>query len=483
MKPNVVFIVADQLRYDFLHKGYTSNIDALLDSSIELERMYTASPLCVPARGALFTGTYPVTNHSLINPWEGPDVKYGYVKQDILDIYQIMESAGYDCFHSGKQHLYKEGVLPQDRDGGTRFLSTEKTYGKFLKDNGFTRPGGKRYRTVCPKLIGNGKTIATSYSNAKTGIYDGPDGAYFDQYFTSCLMEGLKARDKNKPLFISAMYLAPHPPLCIPEKYYDMYQSVPLSDNVGIWCEKQSPLQLYQVTGAIGNGYEKKDWEETWRVYAGLCTLLDDQVKQIIDYLKDNDLYDNSLIIFTTDHGEMLGSHSMFQKMCMYEESSRTVFGIKMPYQKEGRKSDALLSHVDVLPTILQALDLEIPQDVEGKSFLDIVQGNNRVENEDVFIQFDGTDYLGNFARTIVSGDYKLTMDIFKDEVFPELYNVKSDPLEMNNLAFNEENLELCNALLKKLIAHMKDKGDFITLDSFSFVDVKNQYREVFNYD
>ena len=107
-KKNVILISADQLRKDFLGRGFTPNIDALMNESIVYDSCYCNSPLCVPARGAMLTGTYPATNGSLINPWQPPDIPYGLVKDGIENLYGIMEDLGYECIHTGKQHLYTE---------------------------------------------------------------------------------------------------------------------------------------------------------------------------------------------------------------------------------------------------------------------------------------------------------------------------------------------------------------------------------------
>lgn len=106
---NVIFIVADQLRNDVLGKGYTPNIDALIKESVAFEQAYCSSPLCVPARGALFTGLCPNTNGSIINPWTKQDADYGNVKAEYDDLYQLMERSGYECIHSGSNiSLQKE---------------------------------------------------------------------------------------------------------------------------------------------------------------------------------------------------------------------------------------------------------------------------------------------------------------------------------------------------------------------------------------
>ena len=463
-KKNVVLISADQLRKDFLGRGFTPNIDALMNESIVYDSCYCNSPLCVPARGAMLTGTYPSTNGSLINPWQPPDIRYGLVREGIENIYGIMEGLGYECIHTGKQHLYTENgnIETRPEEYHTRFLTTEKTYKAWLKENGYPRPGGKVYRTTVPKLVEGRYTVAKGNSNGRSGIYSGPENAYFDIYFTDQLLEHIDERDREKPLFLSCMYLAPHPPFCIPERYFNMYRNedIPIQGNTGTWSPLQSPLQLYQITGSIGNSFTRDEWQETWRVYAGLCTLLDDQVKRVIDYLKKEGIYDDSVIIFTSDHGEMLGDHQLFQKMCMYQEVVNVPLSIRIP-GVEGRKVDTLTTHIDLLPTLMDILGEESLSQFQGESLL----GEKREKL--AYIQFDGTDELGNFSRAVTDGRMKLVMDIFKDEIFPELYDTEKDPEETENLAFNREYWPLFNEMLGHLENHMKESGDFLEIAGF----------------
>lgn len=466
-KNPVILISADQLRADMLGRGFTPTIDSLMSESIEFSRAYCTSPLCVPARGSLFTGRFPSSTGSLINPWFDPDKPFGLVRKGIPHFYQIMAEAGYDCFHTGKQHLYLEEGQPEfDSSSPVKWVATEKTYLEYLKVQGIQVPGGPRYRSIAPKLVTNAVTKAKRYSNPRVGVYEEDASYYFDHYFIDQLLLALETRDPERPLCISAMFLAPHPPFCIPEPYFSMYRAddVPLPENVGIWAPRQSPFQLYHITGSIGSSYTREEWQETWRVYAGLCTLLDDQVKRILDYLRAEGLYDESLIIFTSDHGEMLGSHQLFQKMCMYEEAARVPLLIKLPGVSEHYKQDTLVSHVDLLPTLLEYLGIEKPHVLDG---VDLLKGDKK---RPIFIQFDGTDYLGNQARAIIEGDFKLIVDFFKDEIYFELYNLADDVQEQENLVFDLSYHHQIQDMLKTLRTHMQETGDYLSIPEIDLV-------------
>ena len=231
-------------------------------------------------------------------------------------------------------------------------------------------------------------------------------------------------------------------------------RDITLPANIGRWSPGQSPLQLYNLTGFVGTRYNREDWQEVWRVYAGLVRLLDHCVGEIVARLKAQGIYDDTLILFTSDHGEMLGAHAMFQKMCMYEESIRTPLILKSPAGIGIRPEP--VSHLDVLPTLCDLLDMPAPPDLPGQS-LRVPQASR-----DIFVQYDGNGALGNFSRSVIRGADKLIVDIFKDEMFFELHNLDADPLEDRNLI--TERPDLAATLLASLCDHMRKTGDPLRL-------------------
>ena len=259
---------------------------------------------------------------------------YSKVKSEIDNLYDAMERLDMECIHSGKQHLFTEGTLLEERPRTrTKWLTTEQTYRDFLKQQGKRMPGGPEFRTWIPQMSDGTHTMISSFSNPHTGCYEEGYDYYFDGYFTNEALKALDEYQGERPLFLSMMYLAPHPPLDVPEPWYSRVspEEVRLPENVGRWYPHQSPLQKYNLTGYIGNPYSMEEWGEAWRTYLGLVSLLDDCVGKIIGKLKEKGLYEDSVILFLSDHGEMLGSHRLFQKMCMYEESAKTPLSIHLP--------------------------------------------------------------------------------------------------------------------------------------------------------
>lgn len=481
MKPHVVIIMADQLRHDVLGQGFTPNIDSIAAEGTAFRHAYCASPLCVPARGAFFTGTYPNRNGSLINPWEPADAAYGNVRVGIGNLYTLMEEK-WDSIHSGKQHLFTEGGKLEDRtDSGTRWFSTEKIYKEYLKEHGIPLPGGPSFRTKVPEMVAGAATRVASYSNAETGRYEPGELYYFDSYFTEKALEGLRHRDITRPLLLNAMFLAPHPPLQIPDPWFSQVkeEDFSLPENVGIYYPRQSPLQMYNLTGIVGARYGREHWKEAWRVYLGLVSMLDHCVGRILDELKRQGIYEDSLIIFTSDHGEMLGSHGLFQKMCMYEEAARVPLYLRFPngFCPSSRAYNQAVSHVDVLPTLCDYLGLDPGYEMDGTSLMPLLRGDKKEEpGNTVWIQYDGNGSRSNFQRCVVQGRYKLIVDLFKDETFYELYDLEADAQETENLMFDREYDEIAGELADKLAAHMIETKDLVTLAPFDAEAFRRRY-------
>lgn len=465
MPKHLIVLMADQLRVDLLGE-HTPHINSLIADSTYFERAYCASPLCVPARGSFFTGLTPNRTGCLINPWRDSDAAHGYVRSGTPHLYGLLENK-WDSWHIGKQHfLTADGA--ETEDSKTHWVGTDKHYGAFLREKGQPAPGGPRFQSIMPEMQGGRLSHQVRYSIPTTGCYEPGYEYFFDGYFTHQALEAIQKRDKAKPFALNLMFLAPHPPLDIPEPWYSLVKDIELPQNVGQWSEGQSPLQLYNLPGYLGSRYSREDWREVWRVYAGLVALLDHSIGLVIQSLKDEGLYDDSVILFTADHGEMLGSHCLWQKMCMYEESTRVPFSLKLPQNKyAGTRSNQLISHLDVLPTLCDLLELEKPNKLDGTSLLPHLTSGDALERNEIFIQFDGNGALGNFQRCILRNEYKLIVDIFKDEVFFELYNVINDVQETHNLAWQHP--DLVENLWRSLQQEMQAGGDHLSLPTNAY--------------
>ncbi len=461
----IIIIMADQLRTDALGE-LTPNINALKKDAVSFTRAYCATPLCAPSRSSFFTGLYPNKTGSMINPFEKDDEIFGNTRAGLPNMYRLMEGQ-WDSYHVGKQHFFTEEKMDKDPNSKTRWI-TQEDYTEWMKAQKKSKPGGKQYKDNAPELVSGTHTQLRSYSIPAFGLYKEGIDFFLDHYIAIESIKAIRGRDKSKPLLLNAMFLAPHPPFSIPEPYFSMVgtKDFTLPENVGQWYSGQSPLQMYNLTGFIGSRYNREQWRDIWAKYLGLVKLLDDEVGRVIQVLKEEGLYDKSLIIFTADHGEMLGSHSLWQKMCMYEESAKVPLILKLPKDRRPpvvSESDALVSLVDVLPTILELNGMPGAQKMDGLSLLPILQGKTP-NRKSIFIQYDGNGSLGSAQRCIVKGNYKLIVDMFQNEKYVELYDVSKDPKETVNLMFDQKFSPIAGELIAELAAYMKNSGDRLSI-------------------
>ncbi len=477
-KVPVIIIMADQLRADVLGK-LTPNINSLKEDGVNFSRAYCATPLCAPSRSSFFTGLYPNRTGSMINPWEKEDEVFGNTKAGLSNLYGMMEN-DWDSHHIGKQHFFTEDNIDKNPNTKTSW-TTQETYSEWMKQQKKPKPGGKQYKDIAPEIVSGTHTQLRSYSTPNFGIYKEGIEFFLDHYIANESIKAIKNRDKSKPLLLNAMFLAPHPPFSIPEPYYSMIgqNDFFFPENVGQWYPGQSPLQAYNLTGFIGSRYNREQWKEIWAKYLGLVKLLDDEVGRVIKVLKEEGLYDKAIILFTADHGEMLGSHSLWQKMCMYEESAKVPFILKMPnnVKTTSKENDALISLVDFFPTLLDFNGMQPKQKLDGVSLLPSLQGK-ALDRKSIFIQYDGNGSLGSTQRCILKQQYKLIVDIFKDERFVELYDLSKDSQESNNLMFDPAQASLARELINELRNYMINSGDRFHLPAGLYEQFVKTYKK-----
>lgn len=458
----VIIIMADQLRFDALGK-FTPHINALRADGVSFNRTYSASPICVPSRASFFTGRYPNNTGSLLNGWQKSDEHLREVKSRTPNLYEVM-GRNWSSWHVGKQHFYTKDKIDSDPKSTTKWI-VQKDYKEWILSAGVKPPGGREYSSMIPQLESGEYTHLKRYTIPNIGVYKEGLRYFHDNYFGEKSVEIINQHSGDKPLLLNTMFLSPHPPFSIPEPYFSKIKAedLVLPDNVGVWYDDQSPLQLYNLSGFIGTRYSRSDWAKIWPKYFGLVSLLDDEVGKMIEALKKKGLYDKALIIFTSDHGEMLGSHSLWQKSCMYEESARVPLIIKFPasYPQSIKATDELVSLVDVWPTLKDFFQLKTEQETDGVSLMPLMQGKS-LNRSQVFIQYDGNAGYGNNQRCVINGNYKLIMDSFKDEVFLELYDVINDPGETRNLAVKPEYGPLTKKMIIQIKSYMRDTKDIL---------------------
>jgi len=272
---------------------------------------------------------------------------------------------------------------------------------------------------------------------------------------------------------------------------YDLSQ-IPLPANFDAPPTPDQPLktrlfhETYRRQGFGGHDLQtERGWREIIARYWGLCSQVDTHLGTILAALAESGQYDDTIIVYTSDHGDMMGSHQLLAKCVMFEEATRVPLLIKLPGQSQGRRVGGVTSQVDLVPTLLDLMGQEIPPELQGKSLRDAAEGQRTLADEEIFIEWNGLnngfgdvlgqasvpapmrdlaseaeaiEAIGDPVRTIVCADgWKLNVSPRGEH---ELYDLNSDPAETVNLAGRAEHSERVAELTEKIQRWQQRTGD-----------------------
>ncbi|MGI6777359.1 MAG: sulfatase [Acetivibrionales bacterium] len=467
-KLNFVWFCTDQQRFDTIsslgNKSIrTPNLDRLVREGIAFTRAYTQSPVCTPSRASFLTGRYPRSTKVCYN---GNDI---FPKDEVL-VTKILADNGYTCGLTGKLHLTSaKGRMEKRTDDGYSFIRWShhphddwedgiNHYQEWLKSKG-----------VKWKDIYRGKYLSMSeWPPVMTPGFSGKEvGPPAELHQTTwCVEEAINFIDEcgDKPWLVSINPFDPHPPLDPPQEYKDKLN---ISDMpLPLWKEgeldNKPPFQKHDYIVGGQNGatdsildLTDEDKRELRRDYYAEIMLIDDMLGKLIDHLEETGQRENTVIIFMSDHGEMNGDHGLYWKGAyFYEQLVHIPLIISCPSLiLQGVQSNALVELVDIAPTILELAGYSIPVGMQGKSLVPILTGkaNPDVHKDAVYCEFYSA--LTNchdttYATMYFDGRYKII--VYHGEDYGELYDLKNDPNEFDNLWYNKDYYELKYQLIKK---------------------------------
>ncbi len=359
MKKNLLYIFADQWRKSAIglegEPVETPNIDAFSKSSICFNNAISSYPLCSPHRAALFTGKYPFSCGMWTNCKIGLD-EVVMLKPQETSMAHVLKDKGYQTAYVGKWHL----------DASELNFNDQPESGA-LEWDAFTPPGERRM----------GFDYWYSYGAMDNHLRphywkDTPKKIYVNQWSpeheTDIAIEYMKGADRDKPFYMVLSWNPPHPPLDqVPDRYLAKVGDLSLRENVlnDLIKDQEYLLKVKQYYAAIAG--------------------IDENFGRIIDYLRKSGLMENTVVVLSSDHGEMLGSHGLMGKNIWYEEAINIPLMIKHP-DLEPQNNDLLVSSMDQMPTLLDALECPIPDTVEGDSVWPHIQEPGLDEKDNVFI-------------------------------------------------------------------------------------------------
>ena len=480
-RPNILFLQTDQHRFDAMGcvnpVVKTPRLDALAEKGIRFSQAICNNPMCVPSRYSMMTGLYS----SQCGVRHNTQMSRTDEEMQIETIAERLRDAGYVTSGFGKTHWYIG--IPDEHDPA-KVPTTETSIRGFQ-----VRAQARSIEPVTNEkgalLWGEDDPEAVAImAKENEGIRTGGENALGYMGLTSHLdpnrhREGWLTRhaldyldkrgETDEPMFLYLSFDFPHAALNVPEKYEAMYDI----NDIEI---PETPVPLDQLDDHYIQPRNVEEWR-AWREdfsedeqkrsilrYYAACTFVDDMFGKVLDKLEEMDELDNTLIVFTSDHGEMMGERYRFSKYNFYEGSVRVpliVAGAGVPEEKQGTLDERNCSLIDVVPTFLQAAGLPTDPRMAGYDLLDDPTTSGS------FCELHGSGYHENEKAPAVmwrTPEYKLILylpgefiklDSRLDEFKGELYDLKADPLEVNNLYYDEDFLAIREKLTRHLLLHM----------------------------
>ncbi len=463
-KPNLLFIMTDQQRYDALSLAgnkilKTPNLDRLAKQGAWFKNAYTPCAVSAPARSSILTGTTVENNGMKTN-----DRAYYYKEEGLMKMItfdEILTSKGYRCEYYGKWHtqtahaaIYKNPLLtaksgksvfgPEGQSLIYHDYIDEKSPKQAVREGELFDQTSQRSYIPDPLDKFYGKTYDEVVKQKLKTVQPDLHGRLmidkeysFTAFQAKQTIEALE-RLKDSAFSITCSFHFPHSPMLPTEPYYSMYpvkDMVPplsISDNM-----ENSPYR--KANGRLGNP-EYSDPEKIKYMisaYYGLITEIDDWVGKILTKLDELGLSENTLVIFTSDHGEMLGAHGLREKNIFLEESAHIPLFMRFPGKiKENTVVNGYVSLVDLFATILDYTKAGTYKS-DGKSLRGLIEGKDKKHGKYVVTEWD---YRGDTESNymVLKDGWKMIIPYSEtSNVINALYNLNEDPLEMNNLIGN----------------------------------------------
>jgi len=484
-RPDIIFISAAALRWDALGcfgraQGPTHKLDILAERSTVFERHFTSCPLGTPARSSWYTGLPPHRHGATISGWLEAERSHGQVKPELPLVTDRLAEAGYHVMHSGVQQAR---LTPELHARGNVDVIGPANVGQHhhqLTERGLLIGDTSYFKDPCFEFHNDTPFLAPA-TNARTGIFPLREELWYDRVVADATGEHIgRMTDQagRMPLALFCNFWLPHAPLWVPQDQAQMIHpdEVRLPRTVGRWYSGMPITHLLNVCGQLGSHLDEAAWREAWAVYAGMVAMLDQCVGRVLGALDRAGRLNDALVIFTSDHGEMLGSHRLFSKLCMYEDVVHVPLLIKLPGQQTTRRVKGLTHHLDLVKTMLEAADAKPLHDHDGpaalggdddasygESLLTLSGGTGQAVpgRGHVFACYDGNAARGFAQRMARSTSHKLVDHYGAVGVeHSELYDLVEDPRETRNLAGKTETRDIEKALRRRLHGWMDHCGD-----------------------
>lgn len=453
-KPNVILIMTDQQRGDAMGCAgnsvvKTPNLDRLATDGYLFGNAYTSCPSSTPARAGLLTG---------LSPWHHGMLGYGAVAEHYrYEMPQMMRDNGYYTFGIGKMHWAPQNALHGFH--GTLLDESGRVESKY-----FISDYRKWFMTQAPGM--NPDSTGVGWNDHGARVYQLPERLHPTVWTADEAVQLISNYQDSRPLMLKVSFARPHSPYDPPQRVLNEYNGIAMPAAAhgawsnGIGANLTDPNKNKEA--AFGQ-FSPEYVDNSRRHYYAAITFIDEQIGHIIEALKKNGMYDNTLIIFTSDHGDMMGDHNMWRKTYAYEGSAAIPMIVKVPAdmsvaKQKGSVIDAPVELRDVLPTMLDVAGAEVPSDMDGASMLSLLKSNDAPWRQYIDLEHATCYSDRNYWTALTDGHLKYIWFLTTGE--EQLFDLYLDPQETTNQAGNKKYKKQLAAMRQAMVHLLSERGD-----------------------
>ena len=457
MKKNLLFLMVDQMHGQVLDENnpcITPNLDKLAKRGVKFNKAHTANPVCSPARASIMTGLLP-HNHGVTTVTHTVDEDQSNLRREKEHWAQRLKEDGYNTAYFGKWHVERSNKL--EEFGWDTYALIDGVSTEYINAN-------KKHKDSIDKMqphlfIDNPPGYKTT---PFYGVSNIPTEERVLGLVSNKAKKFLKEEKDDKPWACFISVIEPHDPFISSKKFYDMYENIELKLPKSFNDDFKDKPNIYKRGKKVFENMTEQDHIESIRNYYAMITEIDHEYGKIIDMIEENGDLDNTIIIFTSDHGEALSSHGIYAKnLAAFEEIYRIPMIISGPEIQKNKISDDLITSMDLCPTILDLLSSKEIENIDSNSFKRILCTDEVNTINKCFAEYDGTR-LQLKQRVLW---YKNLKYIFNGFDFDELYDLEVDPDEIVNLIDSEKYKKEKKEIIQLYWQELKKNGDHSILN------------------
>ena len=447
-RPNILFLMGDQHRGDCIGADgnraiITPNLDRLADEGARFRYAYTSVPSCTPARAGILTG---------LSPWHHGMLGYSRVAQKYpREMPRIIRNAGYYALGIGKMHFH-----PQRNTHG---------YHKTILDESGRMPTSDHrqwFRSVAADL--NPDATGIGWNDHRAKAYVLPEHLHPTNWTGAEAVKFLENHQGPEPFLLKVSFARPHSPYDAPPRWWKRYDGVELPERVvGDWAERHAQRGKPHSNSLWQGDLGPEKPQQAKQGYYGNVSLFDEQIGRMLEVLEKRGQLENTLILYTSDHGDMMGDHHLWRKTYAYEASARIPmlvrWGQSMLSAERGQVLSQPVELRDLMPTFLDAAGVRYdPSDFDGRSMLDLIRG--RTDDWREFIDLEHATCYARENNWTGLTDGRIKYIYYCPDGGQQLFDLQRDPGETRDLSAEPEHQETLRAWRRRMIDHLAERGE-----------------------